>query len=135
MPSETIVLARVRDQLDRRGAAFILSARDVPVGRVAVNVAAGMVGFPARRFTAYAALSSVLWATWTVLLGVCAGALLQGRPLVSVVVGVVGGLLVGLGIDAVLRWRARRDRGGDGFTREGGASLEDRSHAEVPIIG
>lgn len=129
------LLARVRDQLDRRGAAFILSARYVPVGRVAMNVGAGMVGFPARRFTAYAALSSMLWATWTVLLGVCAGALLQGRPLLSVAVGVVSGLLVGLGIDAVLRWRVRRGPEGGGSTRQGDASLENRSPAEVPFIG
>lgn len=129
------LLSRVRDQLDRRGAAFILSARYVPVGRVAVNVGAGMVGFPARRFTAYAALASVLWASWTVLLGVFAGALLGGRPLLSVAVGVVGGLLVGLGIDAVLRWWARRRRQAEASTREGDASLEDRSRAKVPFIG
>lgn len=125
------LLARVRDRLDQRGAAFILSARYVPVGRVAVNVGAGMVGFPARRFTGYAAVSSVLWATWTVLLGVCAGALLQGRPLVSVVVGVVSGLLVGLGIDALLRWRARRS----GPSLEEDVSFEDRPHARVPFAG
>lgn len=101
------LLARAEQQLARRGGAFILSARYVPVGRVAVNVGAGLVGYPARRFTAYAALASSMWATWTVVLGVCAGAALGEHPLVAVAVGIVGGLLVGLGIDAVLRRRAR----------------------------
>lgn len=48
--------ARARQMLDDRGASCILSARDIPVGRVAVNVTAGLVGYPVRRFTAFAAL-------------------------------------------------------------------------------
>ncbi|MEO9152084.1 MAG: DedA family protein [Lapillicoccus sp.] len=126
------LLARAREQLDRRGATLILSARYLPVGRVAVNIVAGVVGFPARRFTAYAAVASMLWATSTVLLGVGAGALLRGRPVLSVVLGIVVGLGVGLGADGVLRQRAKRGRRS---TPEGGTSLEDGSRAEVPFIG
>ena len=85
-----------RRMLEQRGAAFILSARYVPVGRVAVNVAAGAVGYPARRFTAVAALSSVLWAGYSTLLGAGAGAVLAHQPLLAVAVGVVLG--VGLGL-------------------------------------
>ncbi len=90
-----------RRSLERRGGTAVLAARYVPVGRVAVNMAAGAVGFPARRFVGFAAIAAVAWALWSVLLGVAAGALLHDRPLLAVVVGVVVGTLLGLGVDAV----------------------------------
>ena len=102
------LLAAARSQLERRGGAYVVTARYVPVGRVAVNVTAGMVGYPARRFTAYAAVASVTWATWTVVLGVLAGAALGQHPVLAVLGGVVGGLVVGLLLDLVLRTRERR---------------------------
>ncbi|MGW6227001.1 DedA family protein, partial [Cellulosimicrobium cellulans] len=52
--------------LDRRGASVVLGARFVPVGRTAVNVTAGAVGFSRRRFMALSAVASVAWATYSV---------------------------------------------------------------------
>lgn len=101
------VLAWAEGALARRGAALILAARFTPGGRVLVNMTAGAVGFPRGRFSAIAALAAVLWAACSVLLGVGAGHLLAGHhPLVGMAVGVVGGLLVGLVVDRVLRLRA-----------------------------
>lgn len=98
-----------RSSLERRGGTAVLAGRYVPVGRVAVNVAAGAVGFPLRRFVGFAAVAAVAWALWSVLLGVTAGALLQGQPLLAIAVGVGLGMLLGLAIDAVAsRRRARR---------------------------
>src|SRR5690606_35672395 len=48
--------------LDRRGASVVLGARFVPVGRTAVHVTAGAVGFSRRRFLALSAGASVAWA-------------------------------------------------------------------------
>lgn len=88
----------------------MLAARYVPVGRVAVNLAAGAAGYPLRRFTGFAALAALTWASWSVLLGVAAGTLLQERPLLAIALGVGLGMLLGLGIDAVAtRRRARRE--------------------------
>ena len=63
-------LGWAEEALDRRGAAFLIAARFVPAGRVAVNMAAGAVRFSHRRFSAIAAVSAVLWSAWSVLLGV-----------------------------------------------------------------
>ena len=89
--------------LAKRGAAFIIAARYVPVGRVAVNMTAGAVGYPRRRFVGLTAIASVTWAAFATLVGVGAGAWLGDHMLVAVGAGVVGGLALGVVIDWVLR--------------------------------
>jgi membrane protein DedA with SNARE-associated domain len=81
----------------------ILAARFIPVGRVAVNLSAGAVGYPWRRFLGLDALASVTWALYSAAIGIGAGAWFKGHPLGAIVVGLVGGLLIGLVIDWVLR--------------------------------
>ncbi|MFE7406017.1 DedA family protein [Isoptericola sp. NPDC057559] len=96
---------------ERRGASVVLGARFVPVGRMAVNVTAGAVGFSRRRFMALSAVASVAWACWSVLLGVVAAAPLGDRPLLAVAVGIVVGTVLGLVVDRVLSaWGARAAR-------------------------
>ncbi|WP_250445085.1 VTT domain-containing protein [Actinotalea sp. C106] len=101
---------RAEHALEHRGAAFILAARYVPVGRVAVNLTAGSVGYPRGRFTGLAALAAISWSVYSVLLGVGAGVWFAEHPVLAVVVGVLGGLLLGLALDALLR-RLLRGRG------------------------
>lgn len=88
--------------LAHRGAAFIIGARYIPIGRVAVNLTAGAVGFPRGRFVGLTALAAVSWAFYSTAIGIGAGAFLSGRPLVAVGVGVVAGTTIGLVVDAVL---------------------------------
>lgn len=96
---------------ERRGASVVLGARFVPVGRMAVNVTAGTVGFSRRRFMALSAVASTAWALWSVLLGMVAGQALGERPLLAVAVGVGVGTVLGLVVDRVLgAWGARRAR-------------------------
>jgi membrane-associated protein len=126
--------------LATRGAAFIVGARYIPVGRVAVNMTAGAVGFGRARFVGLTALAAVSWAVYSTLIGIGAGAWLHDRPLVAVGVGVVGGAFIGLAVDAVLsrvqrRPRARRlgvdpvagSRPGTGDAGGGGASVTPTS--------
>jgi membrane-associated protein len=94
--------------LRSRGTSFILSARFVPVGRVAVNMTAGATGFPLRRFVPTAALAGAVWASYTTALGVGAGSFLADRPLVAIAVGIGIGSLVGAFIDAAVGRRAAR---------------------------
>lgn len=98
------VVGRARSALGRRGATFILVARYVPVGRVAVNMSAGALGYPRRRFLGVSALAAVLWAGTGVVVGVASAAWLGERPLLAMTVGVVLGVALGVVLDRVLSW-------------------------------
>jgi membrane-associated protein len=100
--------------LARRGASVILAARYIPVGRVAVNMTTGAVGYPRRRFVGFDAIASLTWALYSAAIGIGAGAWFKGHPLRAVVVGLAGGLLIGLVLDWTLRRLAqRKNRAGD----------------------
>jgi len=104
--------------LARRGPSFILAARFVPIGRVAVNLTAGAVRYPRRRFVALTALAAVAWSLYSVVIGLLAGAWIQDQPLVTVTVGVVGGLLSGLALDWGLGHRQNTAGGRSGGPRD-----------------
>lgn len=97
--------------LVQRGAAFIIAARYIPIGRVAVNMTAGTVGFSRVRFTGLAAVAAISWSLYSVALGVGAGVWFGEHPVLAVAVGVAGGLLLGLAIDALTRQLVRGRRG------------------------
>src|SRR5699024_11118216 len=104
-------LAWAEHALARRGAVFILAARYVPVGRVAVNMTAGAVGYPYRRFVVVAGIAAVLWSVYSMVLGASAGPFLADHPLVGVAVGVVLGVSLGFLVDfCVRRIRGRKGR-------------------------
>jgi membrane-associated protein len=97
--------------LSYRGPSFILAARFIPVARVAVNMTAGAVGYPRRRFVWLAAIGSVTWAGYSAVIGIGAGAWFRGHPVGAVAVGVVSGLLIGVVLDwALTRLQARHAR-------------------------
>ena len=101
-------LVRAELALADRGTSFILAARFLPVARVAVNMSAGALGYPRRRFVVLAAIGSVTWALYSAALGIGAGAWFTGHPWAAVVVGVVGGTLIGFGLDWLLNRIQRR---------------------------
>ncbi|WP_170044557.1 DedA family protein [Luteimicrobium subarcticum] len=90
-----------RRGLARRGATLVVAARYVPVGRVAVNMSAGAVGYPRRRFLLFSGVAAVAWSGCALAIGVLSAAWLGDRPLVAVAAGVVVGLLLGLVVDRV----------------------------------
>jgi membrane protein DedA with SNARE-associated domain len=94
--------------LAQRGPSFILAARFVPVGRVAVNLTAGAVRYPRRRFAGLTALAAVTWSLYSVAIGLLAGTWIQDRPAVAITVGVVGGVLSGVLLDRGLSRRHAR---------------------------
>ena len=96
-------LAWAEHALEHRGSSFILAARYIPVGRVAVNMSAGALGYPRGRFVGLTALAAVTWAAYGSIVGAGAGLWLADHPVIAVVAGVVVGTLVGVGIDWVLR--------------------------------
>lgn len=102
-PGGQRALARARRALAARGTLFILSARFIPVGRVAVNMTAGIVGYRRRRFVVIVLVAGVFWAGYSTALGMGAGVALKDHPIIAIIVGVVGGVLIGLLLEAVLR--------------------------------
>lgn len=88
--------------LEKRGASLIIAARFIPMGRIAVNLTAGALGYPARRFMAITAIAAVIWASWGVALGTVAGSIFHDNLLLAVVAGVVGGVILGYLVDWVL---------------------------------
>ena len=112
-----------RRALSRGGSGLILGARYVPVGRVAVNMTAGAVRFPWRRFLPLSAFGGVLWAAYSVGIGMLAGQWLLGQPLLSAGIGVVVALATGLVID---RLSARRRREAAAVNAEGAVATESR---------
>lgn len=111
-PRVAAAFERAGAALDRRGAPLILGARYIPVGRVAVNMTAGALRYPRRRFVPLSALAAVTWAAYCAGIGMLAGQWLEGQPLLSAVIGVVVALVTGLVIDRIAAARrARASRG------------------------
>ncbi|MBD8079912.1 DedA family protein [Cellulosimicrobium arenosum] len=125
--------------LDRRGSSVVLGARFVPVGRTAVNVTAGAVGFSRRRFMGVSAVASVVWAGWSVALGMLAARWLGDQPLLAVAVGVVAGILLGFVVDrAASWWSGRRDavaRRRPLAVEPRPSDVEDGPTAPTPLVG
>ncbi len=88
--------------LASRGTAFILAARFIPVGRVAVNLTAGALRYPRRRYMVIDGVAALLWATYGCALGVWAGNLVHDSLLLSITIGVVGGIGLGYLVDRIL---------------------------------
>ncbi len=103
------VLDWAEHALRDRGAAFIIAARYIPVGRVAVNMTAGALGFRRRRFVLLTGIAAVSWAGYSTLIGIGTGAVLGHSPLVGVITGIVGGFVIGMVVD----WAMRRWLGAD----------------------
>ena len=102
-PRARRLLGHASGTLERRGALVVLTARYVPLGRVAVNLTAGATGFPPRRFAGLAALAAASWAVWSVAVGALAGHWLDGNPLLGSVAGIALALGLGLAVDRVAR--------------------------------
>lgn len=88
--------------LEKRGASLIIAARFIPMGRIAVNLTAGALGYPAKRFMAITAIAAVIWASWGVALGTVAGSLFNDNLLLAMAVGVAGGVILGYLVDVIL---------------------------------
>ncbi|MBT2475040.1 VTT domain-containing protein [Microbacterium sp. ISL-103] len=94
--------------LAQRSAALILGARYIPVGRVAVNMTAGAVGFGWRRFIPLSVVAGISWSALSLTIGLVAGSWVKDQPLASAGIGIAVALIIGLVIDRVTAARRRR---------------------------
>ncbi len=88
--------------LEHRGTSFIIAARFIPMGRVAVNLSAGALRYPHRRFMGVDAVAAAIWATYSIALGIFAGSIFNNNLTLSIAVGIVGGMILGWLVDKVL---------------------------------
>lgn len=107
-PRVQATIERATAQLHRRSAAYLLTARYIPVGRVAVNMTAGATRLPFRRFLPLIALAGLSWAAYNAAVGAIAGVWVQDNPLLGIVIAVALAMLVGLGLDRLAQRRERR---------------------------
>lgn len=107
-PRVAAIFAHAQQGLAHRGAPLILGARYIPVGRVAVNVSAGALGYPWRRFLPLSILAGSTWAIYSAAIGVLAGKWLEGQPLLSAALGVGVAVVIGIAIDRAMAARRRR---------------------------
>jgi membrane protein DedA with SNARE-associated domain len=91
-----------------RGAApLLMVARFIPVGRVAVNLTAGAVRYPLRRFILTDAAAGCCWGAYSVGVGSVAGRAVGDNPLLGVLCGIVFAASLG----TVVQWLINRHYG------------------------
>ncbi|MEU6080729.1 VTT domain-containing protein [Streptomyces sp. NPDC047108] len=128
-------------RLERRGVPFVAAVRFLPSGRLVGGMAAGVVGYPARRYLIGAGIAEAIWASYSVGLGYL-GSAASGNPLfaaaigigVSVVVAGVGGLVQAAvrrrrTAEPVTGSRASESAAGAGGVPDGAPVPEDRGSA------
>jgi membrane protein DedA with SNARE-associated domain len=104
-----------------RGAApLLMVARFIPVGRVAVNLTAGTIGYPFRRFVLIDSAAALCWAAYSVGIGFAAGQVTHDNPLLAVAIGIALSASVG----SLVQWLTNR--------RFGKASPQDLAEHQRP---
>jgi membrane-associated protein len=92
-----------RMELDKRGAVLILTARYIPVGRVAVNFTAGATQYPWRKFAVVDAIACVTWAAYGVGIGTFAGSWIKDNHLLGVGIAIVFAIVIGFIVDHLMK--------------------------------
>lgn len=104
-------ISRAGRALDRRSASFIITGRFVPVGRVAVNLTAGASGMPLRRFAPLSVIAALLWATFSVGMGLLGGSWVRHNPLLGMAVAIALAMALGTVVDHLVQRLTRRATG------------------------
>jgi membrane protein DedA with SNARE-associated domain len=89
-------------ELRKRPASLILVARFVPIGRVAVNLTAGVTHYPRPRFIGLTILSATLWASYSVGIGLFFGQWFEDNHLLGAVIAIVCAVALGVVVDLVI---------------------------------
>jgi membrane-associated protein len=98
--------------LDRRGGYLIVVARFIPGGRTATTLTAGVTRMHWLRFTRFAALAAVLWASFAAGMGYLGGRAFEEDPWRGLVAAVVLAAAIVLAVEVARRFpRLRPCRG------------------------
>ncbi|GGH90115.1 DedA family protein [Arthrobacter liuii] len=89
-------------ELRKRPASLILVARFVPIGRVAVNLTAGVTHYPHLRFAGLTVLSASLWAAYSVAIGLFFGQWFEDNHVLGAAIAIVCAVALGILVDLVI---------------------------------
>ncbi len=89
-------------ELRKRPASLILVARFVPIGRVAVNLTAGVTHYPRLRFVGLTVLSATLWAGYSVGIGLFFGQWFEDNHLLGAAIAIVCAVALGIAVDVAI---------------------------------
>jgi membrane-associated protein len=89
-------------ELRKRPASLILVARFIPIGRVAVNLTAGVSHYPHLRFIGLTVLSATLWAAYSVGIGLFFGQWFENNHLLGAAIAIVCAVALGIVVDLVI---------------------------------
>ncbi|MEZ2389848.1 DedA family protein [bacterium RCC_150] len=89
-------------ELRRRAASLVMVARFIPIGRVAVNLTAGATHFPRGMFIGLTSLSAVLWASYSVAIGLFFGQWFEHNHTLGAVVAIIAAIILGLLVDRII---------------------------------
>ncbi|HET7140261.1 MAG TPA: DedA family protein [Arthrobacter sp.] len=90
------------DELRKRPASLILVARFIPIGRVAVNLTAGVTHYRHLRFVGLTVLSATLWAAYSVGVGLFFGQWFEDNHLLGAAIAVVCAVGLGIVVDLII---------------------------------
>jgi membrane protein DedA with SNARE-associated domain len=90
------------DELRKRPASLILVARFIPIGRVAVNLTAGVTHYSHVRFVGLTVLSATLWASYSVGVGLFFGQWFENNHLLGAAIAIACAVGLGIVVDLVI---------------------------------
>lgn len=90
------------DELRKRPASLILVARFIPIGRVAVNLTAGVTHYSHVRFVGLTVLSATLWASYSVGIGLFFGQWFENNHLLGAAIAIVCAVGLGIVVDLII---------------------------------
>lgn len=89
-------------ELRKRPASLILVARFVPIGRVAVNLTAGVTHYHHLRFVGLTCLSALMWAGYSVGIGLFFGQWFEENHFLGAVIAIICAVALGIIVDLVI---------------------------------
>ncbi|TCN58475.1 membrane protein DedA with SNARE-associated domain [Rhodococcus sp. SMB37] len=102
-PKARAAFGWARKGLDKRGAAIIITARYIPIGRIAVNMTAGATRYPRKKFVPLTIIGGITWAVYSSMMGRLVGGFFHEQPLLGAVVSICVAVVLGIGIDHVMQ--------------------------------
>lgn len=99
-----------RSRMRERPATLVLVGRLIPVGRVAVNMTAGVTGMATRRFAPLALAAGAVWSCMCLGIATLAATLFGGSPTVAALAAIVLSVVLGVVVDRVVSARVGTER-------------------------